>query len=322
LQDAYNIPAAGSGKTVAIVDAFDNPNVEADLANYRKEYGLPACTTANGCFRKVDQNGGTNYPAGDTGWGAEISLDVDMVSAICPNCNILLVEANSNGIGDLVAAEQQAAALGADAISNSWGASDNFALYSYDSAFEPGIAVTASSGDSGYGNLWPSVIPNVVSVGGTTLTADASARGWSEQAWSGAGSGCSDGGFPPIFGISFGEPKPSWQHDSGCLARTTADVSAVADPATAVAVYDTYGYSGWVAFGGTSVAAPIIASVYAMAGHSHTSTAPALPYAKPGNLFDVVGGSNGSCTPKYLCTAVAGYDGPTGLGTPNGLGAF
>ena len=134
----------------------------------------------------------------------------------------------------------------------------------------------------------------------------------------GPGSGCSDGGIDPLFG----EPKPSWQHDSGCSSRTLADVSAVADPATAVAVYDTYGYGGWTAFGGTSVASPIIASVYAMAGHSHTSTAPALPYAKPGNLFDVVGGSNGSCTPKYLCSGVAGYDGPTGLGTPNGVGAF
>jgi subtilase family serine protease len=170
--------------------------------------------------------------------------------------------------------------------------------------------VTASSGDSGYGTLWPAAIPSVVAVGGTSLVRSNTARGWTESAWSGAGSGCT------------GEPKPSWQHDAGCSNRTMADVSAVADPRTAVAVYDTYNEPGWMAFGGTSVASPIIASVYALAGNSKTSSAASIPYAHTSALFDVTTGSNGSCSPAYLCTAGPGYDGPTGLGTPNGTGAF
>jgi len=312
LQAAYNLPSAtaGSGKTVAIVDAYDDPTAEADLAVYRATYGLPPCTTANGCFRKVDQNGGTTYPRGDTGWAEEISLDVDMVSAVCPNCHILLVEANSNGLGDLLTAEQTAANLGADAISNSWGANEFLFEILYDSFFDQGIAITASSGDAGYGTIWPAASPYVVAVGGTTLTPSGSSRGWSESAWKGAGSGCSPFEF-----------KPSWQHDAGCGNRTVADVSAVADPATAVAVYDTYNEPGWLAFGGTSVSAPIVAAVYALAGNSRTSTAAAYPYGNPGALFDVTLGSNGACG-TYLCNAGPGYDGPTGLGTPNGTGGF
>jgi len=302
---------------VAIVDANDAPTAESDLAVYRSAYGLSACTTANGCFKKVNQSGGATPPAADGSWAQEISLDVDMVSATCPNCRILLVEANSASLGDLGTAVRTAATLGANAISNSYGASETqFFFAPDDSAYnEPGHAVTVSSGDSGYGVEFPASSSHVTAVGGTTLTKAANGRGWSETAWSGAGSGCS----------SFFS-KPSWQKDSGCATRMVADVSAVANPSTGVAVYDSYAYqgqSGWLEFGGTSVASPIVASVYALAGNASTIDA-SYPYSHTGSLFDVVSGSNGTCLlkPSYFCNATAGYDGPTGLGTPNSTGAF
>jgi subtilase family serine protease len=312
LQSAYSLPSSsgGAGQIVAIVDAYGDPNAEADLAVYRSTYGLVPCTTANGCFRKVNQNGGTSYPPGNTGWAEETSLDVNMVSAACSNCRILLVEANSSSLSDLLVAENEAAALGANAITNSWGANEFSSETLYDSYFHHGIPITASSGDTGYGVSWPAASPYVTAVGGTSLSLSATTRGWSETAWSGAGSGCSTY-----------EAKPAWQADPGCADRTVADVSAVADPATAVAVYDTYNEPGWLAFGGTSVAAPIIASVYALAGNSATVT-PAYPYGHTSALFDVTSGSNGNCGGSYLCTAGPGYDGPTGLGTPDGTGAF
>jgi subtilase family serine protease len=305
--------SGGSGKTVAIVDAYDDPNAEADLAVYRSTYKLPPCTTANGCFRKVNQSGGTStYPNGNKGWAEEISLDVDMVSAVCQNCHILLVEANNNSLTNLLAAENTASALGADVISNSWGSSEfSSEATTYDGQLPTGLTITASSGDAGYGTSWPAASGKVVAVGGTRLVADSSARGWTETAWSGAGSGC-----------SAYETKPSWQKDTGCSKRTIADVSADADTFSAVVVYDTYNDPGWMAFGGTSVASPIIASVYALAGHSHDANPPSKPYSNPSALFDVLSGSNGSCGGSYLCTGGAGYDGPTGLGTPNGTGAF
>ncbi len=311
LQSAYILGAAsgslGSGSTVAIVDAFDDPNAESDLAVYRSQFGLAACTTKNGCFRKVNQSGVQgSYPRGDTGWGEEISLDLDMASAICPNCKILLVEAKTNGFSNLAASVDTAAKLGASAISNSYGGAEFSSEASYQSHYNhPGV--TASSGDNGYGVEFPAASQYVTAVGGTSLTRDSSTRGWSETVWSGAGSGCSAY-------IS----KPSWQTDTGCSNRTVADVAAVADPNTGVAVYDSYHESGWLVFGGTSVASPIIASVYALAGNIAASD----PYTHTGSLFDVTSGSNGSCGGSYLCTGGAGYDGPTGLGTPNGTGAF
>ena len=313
LQSAYKLGAGGSGQTVAIVDAQDDPNAEKDLATYRSNFGLPACTTANGCFKKVNQTGGTTYPTGDTGWSEEISLDVDMVSAICPSCHILLVEATSASYANLGTAVNEAVKLGATAVSNSYGGGESSAETSYDTYYNhPNVAITVSSGDSGYGVEYPAASRYVTAVGGTSLKTSSTTRGWTETAWSGAGSGC-----------SAYEAKPTWQKDTSCTRRTVADVSAVADPATGVAVYDTYGESGWLVFGGTSVASPIVASVYALAGNfSGTSIPASLAYSHTGNLFDVTSGSNGSCGGTYLCTAKAGYDGPTGLGTPNGTGAF
>jgi subtilase family serine protease len=318
LRSAYSLASAsasnGSGQTIAIVDAFDDPNAEKDLAVYRSTYGLPACTTANGCFKKVNQSGGASMPRKDSGWAQEISLDLDMASAICPNCKILLVEASSNSFSNLGAAEDYAAAH-ANVVSNSFGGnefSSEIGL-SYDGHFtHPGVAITASSGDNGYGVEFPAASQHVTAVGGTSLTRDATTtRGWKESAWSKAGSGC-----------SAYVAKPTWQTDTGCARRAVADVSADADPNTGVAVYDTFRTGGWLVFGGTSVSAPIVAGVYALAGNAGTVTYGSFPYSHTSALFDVTAGANGSCGGSYLCTAAPGYDGPTGLGTPNGTGGF
>jgi subtilase family serine protease len=297
------------------VDAYDDPSAEADMATYRTQFGLPACTSSSGCFRKVDQSGGTNYPAANGSWSQEISLDLDMVSAICPNCHILLVEGSTASFANLATAENTAAALGANAISNSYGGGESGGA-SYNANYNhPGVAITVSSGDNGYGVQFPASSQYVTAVGGTTLTRDGTtARGWSETTWSGAGSGCS------AFFV-----KPAWQKDAGCSNRTVADVSAVADPNTGVAVYDSFAYlgqSGWLVFGGTSVASPILASVYALAGNAATVNYGSYSYANTASLYDVTAGSNGACGGSYLCTAGPGYDGPTGNGTPNGTGAF
>ena len=317
LDTAYNLPSstAGAGETVAVVDAYDDPTAEADLQVYRAQYGLPTCDSANGCFTKVAQDGSTNYPSPDPGWSTEISLDLDMVSAICPNCHILLVEANDSSMTNLGTAVDEAVTLGAKYVSNSYGGTEDPSEVTSDSSYynHPGVAVTASSGDSGYGVEYPAASQYVTAVGGTTLTQDSSVpRGWDETAWYGAGSGC-----------SAYEAKPSWQKDTGCANRAVADVSAEADPNTGVAVYDSYSGGGWGVWGGTSVASPIIASTFALAGSPVAGSYPSsYPYADTSALNDVTSGSNGTCTPSYLCTAGVGYDGPTGFGTPDGVAAF
>ncbi|MFF7754167.1 putative Ig domain-containing protein [Streptomyces sp. NPDC007971] len=321
LHSAYNLPTtAGSGMTVGIVDAYNDPNAESDLATYRSTYGLSSCTKANGCFKQVSQTGSTtSLPTNDSGWAGEEMLDIDMVSAVCPNCSIILVEANSASMADLGAAENEAVSLGAKFVSNSWGGSEDSSQTSNDTSYfkHPGVAITVSSGDSAYGAEYPATSQYVTAVGGTALSTASNSRGWSESVWhtnstEGTGSGC-----------SAYDPKPSWQTDSGCSKRMEADVSAVADPATGVAVYDTYGGSGWAVYGGTSASSPIIASVYALAGTPGASDYPAkYPYSHTSNLYDVTSGNNGSCSPSYFCTAGTGYDGPTGWGTPNGTTAF
>jgi subtilase family serine protease len=323
LTAAYALPSAtaGAGQTVAIVDAYDDPNAEADLGTYRSQFGLPACTTANGCFRKLNQTGGTSRPKANGGWAQEISLDLDMASAICPNCHILLVEANSASMTDLGTAVNTAVLKGATVVSNSYGGAESSSDLTYDTSYfkHTRVAITASSGDAGYGVEYPAASPYVTAVGGTALTKSTSARGWSETAWSSAGSGCSSI-----------DAQPSWQAartdiTAVCRQRAVADVSAVADPNTGVAVYDSYRYqgtAGWLVFGGTSVSAPVVAGVYALAGNAASISNGSFPYAHATALHDVTSGSNGSCGATALCTAKTGWDGPTGLGTPNGVSAF
>jgi subtilase family serine protease len=342
LRKAYSLASAavtgGQGQTVALVDAYDDPTIESDLNTYRAFYGIPPCTTANGCFKKVNQDGEQgNYPIlANPDWEPEIALDTEMVSAICPNCHILLVEANSadeavatsNPVqhSDLGAAVDTAVNLGATEVSNSYGSAgpepdQTFFDHYYD---HPGVAITASAGDQDYGTVWPAASPFVTAVGGTELTPDpASSRGFDESVWGsllpgtlpdeaeGTGSGC-----------SLWEPKPAWQHDAGCAGRTVADVSAVADN---VAIYDSSPeVGGWGVVAGTSIASPLIASVYALAGNAKSVVYGSYPYSHQSAFHDITEGSN--FTPDtvcgYLCTAEPGYDGPTGLGTPNGIGGF
>ena len=236
-----------------------------------------------------------------------------MVSAACPNCKILLVEASSASLANLAAAVDTAARLGATQISNSYGGNETSNETSMESHFNhPGVAITVSSGDSGFGVEFPAASQFVTAVGGTTLQrAPGTSRGWTETAWSGAGSGCS----------AF-VPKPSWQTDTGCANRTVADVSAVADPNTGVAVYDSFKVGGWLVFGGTSVSSPLVASVFALAGNAAGTVSQSYPYSHASSMHDVTSGSNGVCGGSYLCTAGAGYDGPTGLGTPNAETGF
>jgi N-acetylneuraminic acid mutarotase len=316
IQAAYGLPAAGQGQLVGIVDAFGDSHAQSDLARFRSFYGLPPCTTANGCFRKTDQNGGTDYPIDDPGWGLETSLDLDAVSAACPACKILLVEGDDNSVDNLGIAVDTAVNLGAKYVSNSYGVPGDFAS---ETAFDhyynhQGVAVTASTGDTGDLTNWPATNPNVIAVGGTTLTRDTgTGRGWTETAWTDGGSGCS-----PV------EPRPDYQDGltTGCTNRAIADLSADADPATGLAVYDTLGEGGWLPVGGTSLSSPLIAAMYALAGTPVPGTYPVTyPYRRPSALHDVTHGSNGSCG-DVLCNAGPGWDGPTGLGTPNGVGAL
>ena len=323
LQQAYDLSflseTAGATETVAIVDAFDDPSAESDLDIYRAEFGLPACTSANGCFTKVDQNGGTNYPAPDTGWELEISLDLDAVSALCPNCHIDLVEAASAGTSDLAAAELEAYNLRANVISDSW----DFPLSGRLAHQFPqtgsytfkNVTTVAASGDAGYPgastNDFPAALPDVTAAGGTTLepasaSGVASAREFTESAWSDAGSGC-----------NLGASKPAWQTDTGCTGRSYADISADADPDTGMQVYDSYD-DGWVVVGGTSEATPLIAAYYALLGSA--AQGPSWAYANASLLNDPSTGSNGACAASisYICDAEPGYDGPTGVGSISG----
>ncbi len=317
LQKRYNLPSGtnGSGQIVAIVDAYDNPNVASDVAAYRSEYGLPAAN-----FYKYNQNGQqSNYPAGSTGWGVEIDLDVEMVSAACPLCTIYLVEANSSTWSDLGAAETEAVSLGATVVSNSYSGSGGNES-SYDT---PGITYLASAGDSGYGLYDPATFEDVVAVGGTVLSENGS--NFTETVWDDSGGGCS----------STGEAKPSWQHKikKHCKKnRIGNDTSAVAWDA---AEYDTYGYPGWFTVGGTSVSSPLVGGVFGLAGNSTSQQGGKTlwtlsPSQLASDLHPITSGSIMGCPRNlqstYLCRAGTNqygqYSGPSGWGTPNGIGAF
>jgi hypothetical protein len=321
LQDAYGFQSstAGTRQTVAVVTAYDDATAEKDMGTYRSQYSIPACTTADGCFSKVNQTGGTSYPPAVAGWSAATAQSLDMISAVCPNCHIVLVEATTTAITDLGQAENEAVGVGARFVTNTWftpEATFGTSEPGYDSSYfnHPGVAITAPDGNNGgYGTYYPAASPDVIAVGGTTLTASSTVpRGWTETAWSGSGAGCS-----PY------EAKPSWQADTGCSTRVLNDVSAVADPSptgSPIAFYDTgTGTGGWQTGGGNGAAASIVAAAYALAGSPPAGSSPAsYLYAHTGNLInDITTGSDGTCSPApaYFCAAGTGYDGPTGVGT-------
>lgn len=355
LQSAYNlgsvVASVGSNQTVAVVESLDNPSLEANLGTFRARFAMPACTTANGCFLKVDENGltasngGSFPPAGFSGWGLEAALDTEAVSAACPRCHILVVEAATSDDTDFITAINSAARLGATEMSLSFsgceGAYDQ--LTTFDTALRnAGVPITASTGDSGYyasdnpntardgcavgSPAYPASSQYVTAAGGTSLVPAAGARGWSETAW--AYSTVTGGGSPwgGGSGCSTDEPKPAWQHDTGCAARRmVSDVSADADPNTGMAVYDTYDDNGWDVVGGTSLSSPLIAGIDALKGA--TGTGAQSWYSPAPALYDVTSGTNApsaaDCTGSqaYYCNASAGYDGPTGVGTPAGVPA-
>ena len=297
LSSAYNLSGdvgGGSGATVAVIDAYDDPNLESDLAVYRANYGLTACSSSSGCLRKVNQNGGSKLPSGNESWGAEESLDVDMVSALCPNCSILLVEAKSASLNDLGQAVSEAAKLNATTISTAFSGSE-FKGEDSKSPYDAGRPVTAAGGDSGFGVGYPAALPFVIAVGATTLTqGGGGSRGWTETA---------DGGG----GCAKYAAKPKWQKDDFCKTRTDNDVAFVGSPSTGVAIYDSYGFGGWLEVGGTSVGASAIAAIYALAGNTHGIKNAKGLYEHALELYDI---------------PPTGYDEATGNGTPDSTAAF
>jgi subtilase family serine protease len=320
----YGLPTSGgSGQTVGIVVAFDNPHAESDLAIYRQTFGLPACTTANGCFKKIQWKGPA-LPKADAGWSVESSLDLDAVSATCAACNIVLVEAGTNLIPDLADAVDTAILHGATVVSNSYGvaeASDNVRYAPH--YVHAGVPITAAAGDVGYGVQFPASVPSVTAVGGTSVQL-LSNKGFSfqEVVWPLTGAGCS-----AFF------PKPSWQKDTGCRTRTVNDIAMIADPADGLAVYDSTFpgtlQGGWSVIGGTSLGAPLVASLFALAAKPGTLQGNATIYAAGAAqtshsnpmLRKVTAGNDGTCSVAYLCQGVTGYNGPSGNGVPWGIGA-
>jgi subtilase family serine protease len=327
---AYNLPSsAPTGQTIGIVDAFSAPNVEADLATYDAQFGLPACTIANGCLR-IDNRCIEHKSYGhhnqrtcgsyDAGWEEEVSLDVQIAHGICQTCVILLVESDDNSFVSMTSAENQAVLDGAIEISNSWSANEFSGQMAYDSTFaHSGVAITASSGDGGYGTQWPASSPTVIAVGGTTLQLNADNTYNNEAAWSGSGSGCS------LYELAdaWQRALPNWSATGCGMARAVTDVAADANPFTGAAIYDSNA-GGWLQVGGTSLASPIITSTIALAGGTASyANASQVPYLKmtPTNSHDITVGTNGFCV-TVMCNAGTSYDGPTGLGTPNGMGGF
>ena len=312
LADAYNIDTSvDPGATIAIIDAYGYTNLASDLATYRTHYGLPACTVGNGCLEIVNQEGQAsplpaNAPANDD-WTVETALDVDMASAGCPKCKILVVQADDDNGDGLLIANTTAATLGATVISDSWGGPESSfggiaaAEVYFDHA---GIAIFVATGDNGNTGTspdYPSTSAYTIGVGGTSLTTSGNTRGWVESAWSGGGSSCSTS-----------VTKPSWQTSAACAKRATSDVAAVGDPNTGLAVYNN---GQWQIVGGTSAASPLVAGIFALTKNGGASAQ--FAYLNAAAFYDVTTGKNGTCT-SAMCKAAAGWDGPTGVGTPNG----
>ncbi len=326
LRGAYAIPAGGgTGQTVAVVEGFGYREAEKDLARYRAHYRLPPCTSKTGCLTIVNSKGvAPHYPAAN-GWELEDALDLDMASAACPECHIVQVDAEGEGWDQLGRAVNRAATLGAVAISNSYGLPEETCEAQCVSAApdfdHPGVLVTVASGDSGWDNSYeggtspsyPADQADVVAVGGTALRHSTAKRGWSETVWGEPGIGLGSGSGCTL------QPKPSWQHDTGCAGRTDNDVAAVGACATPVSVYDS-DEGGWADVCGTSVSSPLVAGIEAHAT-AYARSLQGQAFYEPGALlFPVTAGSNGRCATavRYLCHGEPGYDAPSGNGTPDG----
>ncbi len=299
---------AGAGATIAIVDAYDDPTAESDLGVFSSQYSLPACTTANGCFTKVNQTGGSKYPRTNAGWALEISLDIQWAHAIAPGAKILLVEASSNSFTNLLAAEDYAKSH-AQYVSNSWGGSEFSGESSYDSHFaQSGVSFFVSSGDAGLPAEYPSASPNVISVGGTTLHFSGG-KFTGETGWSSGGGGCS--AYETATSAQAGFSQYGQVNCSG--KRATPDVSLDADPASGVSVYDStryQGQSGWFTVGGTSASSPMWAARSVDSGKLVNS---AYVYGNNITYRDITSGNNGApCLVGYdLCTGRGSWTGST-----------
>ncbi|TXN28142.1 S8 family serine peptidase [Lacisediminihabitans profunda] len=312
IKSAYGFPtsiSAGAGATIAIVDAYDDPTAESDLAVFSSTFGLPSCTTTNGCFQKVNQTGGSKFPKTNSGWALEISLDIQWAHAIAPGAKILLVESNSASFSDLLTAENFAKTH-AGYVSNSWGGSESSSELGYDASFaQPGVSFFVSSGDAGLPAEYPSSSPNVISVGGTTLNFSGSGAFLSETGWSSGGGGCS------VYESASAAQSayPGYTQANCAGKRATPDVSLDADPASGVSVYDTtryQGQSGWYKVGGTSASSPMWAARSAVAG---VVVNPSYVYGSGISYRDITSGNNGApCLVGYdLCTGRGSWVGAT-----------
>jgi subtilase family serine protease len=319
IERAYRLPInANSHQTVAVSIAFDTPNLSKYLAHYRSFFGLPPCTVATGCFRKVNQHGKASplpLSGVGSGWDLEATLDVSMISVACPHCKIIVVEAQDPSFNNLARSEDAAVRLGAEVVSNSYGGRENGEALDFSKAYNHrGHTIVVSAGDFGFTAAnFPADLASVTAAGGTELVRGHTKRGWRESAWFAGSSGCS--GY-----VS----KPAWQHDRHCPGRTVADVSAVA---MNIPIYNK-NYGGWITVAGTSVSAPLLAGIYGLAGNA--SKIPlGYAYSHRRGLFDITRGNNSifvsakqACGDDYLCVAKKGYDAPTGLGSPDGISAF
>jgi subtilase family serine protease len=315
LQSAYDIPTSIVGHpTIALIDAYGDTALESDLATYRAKFDLPECSTANGCLKIVNTDGNPSplppAPPSDDDWTVETSLDVDMASAACPSCNLVVIQATDDQGNGLELAQATAAGMGAAVISNSWGGPEKqgVSLTGVEPYFDQPVAVFVAAGDDGYddggqGPDYPGTSSHTIAVGGTHLEKASNARGWTETAWSSGGSAC-----------SLSIPKPSYQIATNCSFKATTDIAAVGDPMTGMASYNSND-GGWTIVGGTSAATPLVAAMFAATGNGG-ETSGAFIAQNADKLNDVTSGNNGDCG-NVLCTAGNGWDGPTGYGTPD-----
>jgi subtilase family serine protease len=326
IERAYRLPVTRrTHQTIAVSIAGRTPHLVGYLATYRKEFGLPPCGQPSGCLRIVNQNGAATPAAPSslgTGWDVEATLDVSMISAACPHCKILVVEASSPSGADLARSEDTAARLGAQVISNSYGIREAGYSQAFARAYHhPGHMIVAAAGDGGFDAAnFPANLATVTAVGGTTLSRASNARGFTERVWDQRYAG-----YAGSSGCSAYVPRPAWQHSPHCAGRTIADTAAVAQD---IPIYNK-AWGGWLTVAGTSAAAPLTAGIYGLASNAACTTVRHL-YQHPADFFDITRGNNVlygnspelSCGDDYLCVAKPGYDAPTGLGTPRGTGAF